>query len=105
MLISVCCAHGNTLHLSMWSSVSAEENPGEKCTWEHGSAKNKFTVHVKKKAAGKLQTEKDLTPFFEKKKTYLDFFPLFKDLSYMYLTFSRFFDLRHIDLLTQNRDC
>lgn len=39
---------------------------GEKCTRELFSMKNKFTVHVKKKAAGKLQTEKGLTPFFEK---------------------------------------
>lgn len=66
-------------------------HPDEKCAWEHLCGKNKFTLHVKKRAAGKLQTEKGLTPFFEN--TCLNFFPWFRDLSYIFLTDSRFIDL------------
>lgn len=66
MLISVCCAHRNTQHVFTRCSLSAEEN--------RRPTKIKFTVHVKKKAAGKLQTEKGFTPFFEK--NLLEFLPI-----------------------------
>lgn len=79
MLISACCAHRKTLHLSTWCSVSAEEN--------RRPTTNKFAVRVKEKAAGKLQPEKGLTPSFEE--ILLEFLPIV-EICHVYLTYSCF---------------